>query len=245
MQTQIRIVSEPKVIESIMRPRIMEILHENISKINLGELVLNKLIVQHAFETSWHCDALTNMKITYCKIEKLDIISINKIHCRFPLQTEKTFIVDVKSVYYGDGTVEITNLKETIRAINNLFCERCGNETDECSCVHENIQPIQEQSSTSRGSISLNTLDINYNLDQDLDPEIFDLTDSFWESPTEKYNSSLPKIDFDKFIPVIKGVSQTFKIKYQDAENIARKIIASNPEISEGVLASEMLKHTA
>ena len=129
MQTQIRIVSEPKVIESIMRPRIMEILHENISKINLGELVLNKLIVQHAFETSWHCDALTNMKITYCKIEKLDIISINKIHCRFPLQTEKTFIVDVKSVYYGDGTVEITNLKETIRAINNLFCERCGNET--------------------------------------------------------------------------------------------------------------------
>ncbi len=233
---QIHIISEPKIIESTMRPMVKEIIRQNIDKINLGAPILKRMNIDTAFENDWYCDVSANARLTRHGVMRLDLLSINKVYCLFGLQVDGFLIVDIKSIYINQN-VEILNLDEVIRTINSSFCEQCGKRSTDCSCtfVQKNIP------NHIATPIPLNSVDINYDCQATFEPELFDATSSFWSRPTEAFKE--PEIDMKKYSPIIEGISKTFKTNIKQVQSVAYEIVANDPNISEEKFAAEIIKY--
>ena len=238
-------ISEPPgVIKDIIEPETRRILFEKGNMLRLGRDFLKRITFGIIRSKSWYCDATVEARIGYDGIDSFNIIDFKRVTCDFYLylDDEDKPLFKVTSTLY-DGEVEIVNIDEFIISVNQLFCYKCGKRHTNCICRiednnddHESYRPI---------SINGKTIVSYGSKNKRLIPKIFDSTGLFKNTAKMLGESEkTEEINLEKYMPVINGICQTFKMKQDIAMDLARRIIKSNKFITEEGLASEIIKHS-
>jgi len=240
----------PRVIIDFVEPETRRLLYENGKYLDLGYEFFKRIKFGNICCNDWSCVAIAEAKIGYTGVKSFNIVDFKKILCDFRIYVddEEKSIFTIETVLFNDN-VEIINIDSFIKEINSKWCKKCGKRNNECQCIEEKITQERDK---KFNSIIIDDKTIwkagPFSSGKMLECKIFDSTGLFANKANPAFGGPAEKdkdeVDIEKFMPVIKGVCQSFKIDLNTAKENAREIVKSNKFITQEGLAAELIKNS-